>query len=54
MPHPVSYARHLVSTVSTSGLKIVPTQAVYAGTKNAVRTLLELLAGSPAAGAHAA
>ena len=34
---------HLVTTVSTSGLKIVPTQAVYAGTKNAVRTLLEAL-----------
>jgi NADP-dependent 3-hydroxy acid dehydrogenase YdfG len=32
---------HLVTTVSTSGIKIVPTQAVYAGTKNAVRTLLE-------------
>jgi NADP-dependent 3-hydroxy acid dehydrogenase YdfG len=32
---------HLVTTISTSGLKIVPTQAVYAGTKNAVRTLLE-------------
>ena len=32
---------HLVTTVSTSGLKIVPTQAVYAGTKNAVRTLTE-------------
>ncbi len=32
---------HLVTTVSTSGLKIVPTQAVYAATKNAVRTLLE-------------
>jgi len=32
---------HLVTTVSTAGLKIVPTQAVYAGTKNAVRTLLE-------------
>jgi len=32
---------HLVTTVSTSGLKIVPTQAVYAGAKNAVRTLLE-------------
>jgi NADP-dependent 3-hydroxy acid dehydrogenase YdfG len=25
---------HLVTVVSTSGLKIVPTQAVYAGTKN--------------------
>jgi NADP-dependent 3-hydroxy acid dehydrogenase YdfG len=32
-----------VTTVSTSGLKIVPGQAVYAGTKNAVRTLLEAL-----------
>ncbi|MFC9440297.1 SDR family oxidoreductase [Nocardia sp. NPDC057030] len=32
---------HLVTVISTSGLKIVPTQAVYAGTKNAVRTLLE-------------
>ncbi len=32
---------HLVTTVSTSGLKITPTMAVYAGTKNAVRTLLE-------------
>ena len=34
---------HLVTVVSTSGLKMVPTQAVYAGTKNAVRTLLETL-----------
>ena len=34
---------HLITVVSTSGLKIVPTQAVYAGTKNAVRTLLEAL-----------
>ena len=34
---------HFVTIVSTSGLKIVPTQAVYAGTKNAVRTLLESL-----------
>ena len=32
---------HLVTTVSTAGLKIVPTMAVYAATKNAVRTLLE-------------
>ncbi|MFC5827881.1 SDR family oxidoreductase [Nonomuraea insulae] len=32
---------HLVTTVSTAGLKIVPTMAVYAGTKNAVRTLME-------------
>jgi NAD(P)-dependent dehydrogenase (short-subunit alcohol dehydrogenase family) len=30
-----------VTTVSTAGLKIVPAQAVYAATKNAVRTLLE-------------
>ncbi|NQE71285.1 putative oxidoreductase [Nocardia gamkensis] len=34
---------HLVTVLSVSGLKIVPTQAVYAGTKNAVRTLLESL-----------
>ncbi|OXM61910.1 SDR family oxidoreductase [Amycolatopsis vastitatis] len=34
---------HFVTTVSTSGLKIVPGQAIYAGTKNAVRTLLEAL-----------
>ncbi|PKV97439.1 NADP-dependent 3-hydroxy acid dehydrogenase YdfG [Amycolatopsis echigonensis] len=34
---------HLVTTVSTSGLKIVPGQAVYAGTKNAARTILEAL-----------
>lgn len=32
---------HLVTTVSTAGLKTVPTQAVYAATKNAFRTLLE-------------
>jgi len=32
---------HLVTTVSTAGLKITPTMAVYAGTKNAVRTILE-------------
>jgi NADP-dependent 3-hydroxy acid dehydrogenase YdfG len=34
---------HLVTVVSTSGLKITPSQAVYAGTKNAVRTILEAL-----------
>jgi NADP-dependent 3-hydroxy acid dehydrogenase YdfG len=34
---------HLVTVVSTSGLKIVPSQAVYAGTKNAVRTVMEAL-----------
>ncbi|UMP02483.1 SDR family oxidoreductase [Amycolatopsis sp. EV170708-02-1] len=32
---------HFVTVVSTAGLRIVPTQAVYAGTKNAVRTLME-------------
>jgi NADP-dependent 3-hydroxy acid dehydrogenase YdfG len=32
---------HLVTIVSTAGLKIVPTMAVYAATKNAVRTVLE-------------
>jgi NADP-dependent 3-hydroxy acid dehydrogenase YdfG len=32
---------HFVTIVSTAGLKIVPTMAVYAGTKNAVRTVLE-------------
>lgn len=32
---------HVVTTVSTAGLKIVPTMAVYAATKNAVRTLME-------------
>jgi NADP-dependent 3-hydroxy acid dehydrogenase YdfG len=32
---------HLVTTVSTAGLKITPIVAVYAGTKNAVRTILE-------------
>ena len=31
---------HFVTTVSTAGLKIVPTMAVYAATKNAVRTLM--------------
>ncbi|MGN7781497.1 SDR family oxidoreductase [Mycolicibacterium sp. 22603] len=32
---------HFVTIVSTAGLKVVPTMAVYAATKNAVRTLLE-------------
>jgi NADP-dependent 3-hydroxy acid dehydrogenase YdfG len=32
---------HVVNTVSTAGLRIVPNQAVYAATKNAVRTLSE-------------
>ncbi|MFF5181320.1 SDR family oxidoreductase [Micromonospora sp. NPDC000316] len=42
---------HLITVVSTSGLKIVPTQAVYAGTKNAVRTLLEGLRQESTTGA---
>lgn len=32
---------HFVTTLSTAGLKIVPSQSVYAATKNAVRTFLE-------------
>ena len=32
---------HFVTTVSTAGLKIMPTMAVYAATKNAVRTVME-------------
>jgi NADP-dependent 3-hydroxy acid dehydrogenase YdfG len=32
---------HFVTTVSTAGLKIVPSMAVYAATKNAVRTVME-------------
>lgn len=32
---------HFVTTVSTAGLKIVPNVAVYAATKNAVRTVME-------------
>src|SRR6185295_11621313 len=34
---------HFVTTVSTAGLKIVPDMGVYAGTKNAVRTVMESL-----------
>ena len=32
---------HFVNVVSTAGLRVVPNQAVYAGTKNAVRTISE-------------
>jgi NADP-dependent 3-hydroxy acid dehydrogenase YdfG len=32
---------HFINIISTAGLKIVPTMAVYAATKNAVRTLTE-------------
>jgi NADP-dependent 3-hydroxy acid dehydrogenase YdfG len=34
-------AGHFVTVISTAGLRIVPGQAVYAATKNAVRTLME-------------
>jgi NADP-dependent 3-hydroxy acid dehydrogenase YdfG len=39
-----------VTTISTAGLKITPTMAVYAGTKNAVRTILEGLRTESTAG----
>lgn len=41
---------HFVNVVSTAGLRVVPDQAVYAGTKNAVRTISEGLRQE--AGAH--
>ena len=34
---------HIINILSTSGIKIVPLQGVYAGTKNAVRTIAEAL-----------
>jgi NADP-dependent 3-hydroxy acid dehydrogenase YdfG len=34
---------HFIQTISTAGIQIVPTMAVYAGTKNAVRTIAEAL-----------
>ncbi len=34
---------HFVTSVSTAGLKVVPNMAVYAATKNAVRTVMESL-----------
>ncbi len=34
---------HIINIISTSGIKIVPMQGVYAGTKNAVRTITEVL-----------
>ena len=34
---------HFINVVSTAGLKIVPSQGVYAATKNAVRTITEAL-----------
>lgn len=33
---------HIVNIISTAGIKIVPTQGIYAGTKNAVRTIAEV------------
>ncbi|GIJ51579.1 oxidoreductase [Virgisporangium aliadipatigenens] len=41
---------HFVTTVSTAGIKITPTMAVYGGTKNAVRTILEGLRQESTAG----
>ncbi|KFC18855.1 SDR family oxidoreductase [Chryseobacterium sp. FH1] len=35
------HSGHIVNIISTSGIKIVPTQGIYAGTKNAVRTISE-------------
>lgn len=32
---------HIINIISTAGIKIVPLQGVYAGTKNAVRTIAE-------------
>src|SRR6266853_6064911 len=34
---------HFVNVISTAGIQIIPTMAVYAGTKNAVRTITETL-----------
>lgn len=34
---------HIINIISTSGIRIVPLQGVYAGTKNAVRTIAEVL-----------
>ena len=34
---------HIINIISTSGIKIVPLQGIYAGTKNAVRTIAEAL-----------
>jgi NADP-dependent 3-hydroxy acid dehydrogenase YdfG len=32
---------HIVNIISTAGIKVVPMQGVYAGTKNAIRTIAE-------------
>ncbi|WP_345952694.1 SDR family oxidoreductase [Mucilaginibacter sp. PAMB04168] len=34
---------HIINVISTAGISIVPTMGVYAGTKNAVRTITEAL-----------
>jgi NADP-dependent 3-hydroxy acid dehydrogenase YdfG len=34
---------HIINIISTAGISIVPTMGVYAGTKNAVRTISEAL-----------
>lgn len=34
---------HIINIISTAGVRIVPLQGVYAGTKNAVRTIAEAL-----------
>jgi len=34
---------HVINVISTAGIKMVPTMGVYAGTKNAVRTVTEIL-----------
>lgn len=34
---------HIINVISTSGIKIVPLQGVYAGTKTAIRTISESL-----------
>jgi NADP-dependent 3-hydroxy acid dehydrogenase YdfG len=34
---------HFINIISTAGIQIVPTMGVYAGTKNAVRTITEAL-----------
>lgn len=34
---------HFINIISTSGIKIVPLQGIYAGTKNAIRTITEVL-----------
>jgi len=39
---------HFVNVISTAGMQIIPTMAVYAGTKNAVRTITETLRQKPA------